>query len=249
MAATAKGIFDRGRRNAGDGRHLVEDLLEGEVFAAEDVAAAGRAFGERGDVGARDFGDIDEIEAGVDVGGKFAVEEVDEDAAGGRGLAVVGADGGGGVEDDDLLAVLGCACNGFLLGEELGALVVADHVGERDGRVFVDDDAVGAEVHGGDAGGVDEALDAGFAGHAQQLARAVDVGAVHGGGIGNPEAVVGGDVDDGVAAGEARRAKDRVGEIADDEFRRGCLRDWRGCWICGRGGAGLAPSAAKALAT
>ena len=81
---------------------------------------------------------------------------------------------------------------------------MADHVGERDGRVFVDDDAVGAEVHGGDGRGVDDALDAGLAGQAQQFAGAVDVGAVHGGGIGNPEAVVGGDVDDGVAAWRAR---------------------------------------------
>ena len=68
---------------------------------------AGIALGERGDVGACDFGHIDEIQTGVHVGGKLAVEEVDEDAAGGRGLQVVGPDGGGGVEDDDLLAVFG----------------------------------------------------------------------------------------------------------------------------------------------
>jgi hypothetical protein len=60
-------------------------------------------------VGAGDFGDIDEIEAGVDVRGEFAVEEVDEDAARGRGLAIVGADGGCGVEDDDLLPVFSSA--------------------------------------------------------------------------------------------------------------------------------------------
>src|SRR5208283_2611809 len=102
----SEGDFDRGRRNAGDGRHLVEDLLQGEVLAAKDVAAAGRAFGEGENVSARDFGDVDEIEASVDVGGKFAVEEVDEDAAGGSGFAIVGADGGGGVENDDLLTGL-----------------------------------------------------------------------------------------------------------------------------------------------
>ena len=42
-----EGNLDRGRGDAGDGGHLVEDLLEGEVFAAEDVAVAGRAVGER----------------------------------------------------------------------------------------------------------------------------------------------------------------------------------------------------------
>src|SRR5208337_86899 len=84
-----KGNSDCGRGNAGDRGHLVEDLLEGEVLTAEDVAPAGRAFGEGENVGTRDFGDADEIEAGVDVGGKSAIEEVDEDAAGGRWLAIV----------------------------------------------------------------------------------------------------------------------------------------------------------------
>jgi hypothetical protein len=121
----------------------------------------------------------------------------------------------------------------FLLGQKFGALVVADHVGERDRRVFVDDDAVGAEVHGGDARGVDEALDASFAGHAQQLARAVDVGAVHGGGIGNPEAVVGGDVDDGVATGQAQDLSEAGSErspttVAGDAFEIGEVAGFAG---------------------
>ena len=59
-------------------------------------------------------------------------------------------------------------------------------------------------------------MHAGFAGQAQQVARAVDVGAVHGVGIANPEAVVGGDVDDGVAAGERAVRRIQVGEVADD---------------------------------
>ena len=81
-------------------------MLEGEVFAAEDVAFAGASdVGVEGvGVGAGDFGDVDEVEAGVDVGGEFFVEEVDDDAAGWRGFDVGGADGGGGVEDDDGLA-------------------------------------------------------------------------------------------------------------------------------------------------
>jgi hypothetical protein len=73
-------------------------------------------------------------------------------------------------------------------------------------------------VHGGDARCVDEAFDAGLAGHAQQFAGAVDVGAIHGGGIGNPETVISGDVDDGVAIGECWLERGRVGEIADDSF-------------------------------
>ncbi len=46
----------------------------------------------------------------------------------GVGFAVGGADGGGGVEEDDVLAGAR-GLDGDLLGEELGALVVADHVG------------------------------------------------------------------------------------------------------------------------
>src|SRR5208283_3161102 len=112
-------------------------------------------------------------------GGKFAVEEVDEDAAGGSGFAIVGADGGGGVKNDDLLTGLR-SFDRFLFRQKFGALVVADHIAEGHWRVFVGDDAVGIEVHGGDARSVDEALDAGFACQTQQFAGAVDVGLIHG---------------------------------------------------------------------
>ena len=142
------------------------------------------------------------------------IQKVDEDAAGGRGLGVVGADGRGGVEDDDLLAVL-CGGNGLLFREELGPLVVADHVVDGDGRVFVDHNAVGAEVHGGHAGGVDDAADAGFARESEQVAGAVDVGAVHRVGIANPETVVGGYVHDGVATFKGRGVGIGLGQIAD----------------------------------
>jgi len=166
-------------------------------------------------VRAGDLGNVNEVEAGVDVGRELAVEKVDEDAAGGRGLSVVGADGCGRVENDDFLAVLR-GSNSLLLGEELGALVVSDHVGERYGRVFIDDDAIGAEVHGGDAGGVDDARDFGLTGEAEQVAGTVDIGEVHGVGIANPEAVIGGHVHYGIAAGECGGEGLGVGEIADD---------------------------------
>jgi len=212
-----KGDLGGRRRDAGDGGHLVEDLLEREVFSTEDVAVAGLAFGERGDVSAGDFGDIDEVEAGIHIGRKLAVEEVDEDAAGGGGLGIVGADGSRGVEDDDLLAGLR-GFDSFDFGEKLGALVVPDHVFEGDGRVLIDDQAIGAEVHGGDAGGIDEAGDAGFAGKAEELAGAIDVGAVHDGGIADPEAVIGGNVEDGITCGEGRFQAFGLEQIADNSL-------------------------------
>ena len=86
--------------------------------------------GQRGDMRARDFGDIDEIQAGIHVRGKLAIQKIDKDAAGGRGLGVVGADGRGRIQDHDLLAVLRGG-NRLLFGEELRPLVVAHHVVER----------------------------------------------------------------------------------------------------------------------
>ena len=96
-SCNGEGDLDRGRWDAGNGRHFVEDLLECEVFATQYLAAAGSALGERENVGAGDFGDIDQIEAGVDVRWEFGIEKVDEDTAGGRGLSVIGANGGCGV--------------------------------------------------------------------------------------------------------------------------------------------------------
>ena len=77
-----------------------------------------------------------------------------------------------------------------------------------------------AEVHGGHAGGVDEALDAGLARQPQQLARAVDVGLVHGRGIGNPEAIIGGHMDNRIAVLERGLQRGRIGEIADNGLAR-----------------------------
>jgi hypothetical protein len=72
------------------------------------------------------------------------------------------------------------------------------------------------EAHGGDRGGVDEARDVFFAGDAEQGAGAFDVGAVHGVGIADPEAVVGGDVEDSVAAADGVAEGVRFEEVADD---------------------------------
>ena len=108
------------------------------------------------------------------------------------------------------------ACDGLLLGEEFRALVVADHVVERDGRVLIDDGAVVLEAHGRDARRVDDACDANFARQLEQLARAVDVGGVHLLGIANPQAVVRGNVDQSIASGQRRSQLLRLAQIADN---------------------------------
>ena len=146
-----------------------------------------------------DFRYVDEIEAGIDVGGKLTVEEIDDDAAGGRWLYVHRADGGGGIEDDHLLPGAG-RFDSDLFAEEFGPLVVSNHVGKGNGGGFVDDGPIGFEAHGGDAGRVDGARDGLLASDAQEGAGSVDVGGVHAFWVAHPEAIVGGNMHQCVAA-------------------------------------------------
>jgi hypothetical protein len=75
-------------------------------------------------------------------------------------------------------------------------------------------------VHGGYAGGVDDAGDLGFAGEAEKVAGAINVGAIRGVGIANPEAIICGYVHYGVATGERWGEGLGMGEIADDRVAR-----------------------------
>ncbi len=137
----------------------------------------------------------------------------------GVGLRSFGPIGRGGIEDDDLLAALR-GFDRFLFGEELRPLVVTDHVAERYRRVFVDYDSVAAEVHGGHTRCVDEALNAGLARQPQQLARAIDVGLVHGRGIGNPEAIICRHMHNRIAVLERGVQRSKIGEIANNGLAR-----------------------------
>ena len=76
---------------------------------------------------------------------------------------------------------------------------MADHVGERNRRIFVCRTAVAGEAHGGDTGCVDDAAHAVFARGLQDGPRAFDVRAVHFFRIAHPEPVVGGDVENDLA--------------------------------------------------
>ena len=73
-----KGDFGCRRRDAGDGRHLVEDLLERQVFAAENVAAAWLPFRQCSHVCMSHLKHIHKVKPCVDVGRKFAVEKIDK---------------------------------------------------------------------------------------------------------------------------------------------------------------------------
>jgi hypothetical protein len=136
----------------------------------------------------------------------------------GVGLASFEPIGRGGVEDHDLLAGF-CALDRFLLGQELGALVVADHVGEETGvSSLTTMPSVRSAWWRRSRCRRRAARRPRGPGAAARACRRRWRGTWLR--VGNPEAVVGGDVDHGVAAGEGGLQRRRVGEIADMRFRR-----------------------------
>ena len=139
-----------GRGQAGDRAEFVENLFERQVLTAENVALAALAFFERRNVAAGALANVDQIQSGFHVGGKFSLQKVDDDAAGGSRLDVLLADRSGGIHGYHAHA----AAAGFernLFGHEFRALVVADHIGQGNGRIFVGGTAVSGESDGGDA--------------------------------------------------------------------------------------------------
>jgi hypothetical protein len=167
---------------------------------------------------ARDFVNIHQVQAGIDVGRKFAVQEIHNDAARWRWLDVIFAYGRGRIHHDNVCPGARCLHH-RLLGHELRALVVADHVGEHDRRLFVTQLAIRRESHGRDGAGVHHAADTLLSGGPDDIAGALDVGAIHLLRVAHPKAVIGGNVEDEIAALHAASKGFRVSEISGHELR------------------------------
>ena len=88
------------------------------------------------------------------------------------------------------------------LGEEFGALVCADHVGGGRRGVLVGGLAVPAISQRGDAGSINDPLDAGGEGGPHEMAGTIHVGAEHGRRIAHPQPVIGSDVKQRAATGD-----------------------------------------------
>src|SRR6185369_8434670 len=101
------GHADSWRGQAGDNRELVEDLFQRQILAAKDVALAAAALLQSSDVAQGALAHVNEIEPGIDVGRKFLLQEIDDDAAGGSGLDVTLADRSCGIDDDHVLSSAG----------------------------------------------------------------------------------------------------------------------------------------------
>ena len=194
----------------------LQDLFEGQVFATEDVAFAGRSSFSGEDVALGDIARIDQIQAGIDESGQTVGEKIDNDLAGGRGFPIVVADGSGRVDDDDWQTGAGLF-ESDLLGKPLGALVVASHIGDGDRAVFV---AVLTLRHAdtADGAGINDALDAGTFSGGEQIASAFDVGGVEIGRMLRPEAVIGGDMVDEPATLDGASEGIGIAEVASDPF-------------------------------
>src|SRR4029077_2604094 len=111
------------------------------------------------------------------------------DLAGRGWFHVSGSDRGRRVHDD-----YGCAAlRGFphnLLGQKLRSLVMADHVGDCDGRVLLARRAVRGNADRGNTARVYDALHAGMPGGLEDIASALDVGLVELAGIRYAQAVI-----------------------------------------------------------
>src|SRR3954452_16264354 len=103
---------------------------------------------------------------------------------------------------------------GFEFAQELRPFVVPDHIRQRNGSLFVDDRSVGLEAHCGDAGCVDDALDANLTRQFQEFSRSIDVCGIHLLRVAYPEAVVCRDMNQSIAASERRPQLLRFTEIA-----------------------------------
>ena len=93
------GQADRRRGAASEAGDFGEDVLEAEIVTAEDIAFAGGALVESQQVAGGDIVHMDDVEAGIHIGGHAAGGGIVDHAAGGGGLDVAGADRGRRVDD------------------------------------------------------------------------------------------------------------------------------------------------------
>ena len=185
-------------RNSGE---FAEDLGQRQVFRSEDVTLAWLSVFASLKLAQGYVARVYDVQAGVDKGGHGAFQKIQNDRAGGGGLDVVISDRRGGIDDDDGQSG-GSELERFTLGKKLGALVGPRHLIERYGLVFIADAAM-RHADAANGTGVDDAIDAGFAGGFEHVAGAIDIGAVEFVLVAGPEAIIGSNVKDQAAAGSS----------------------------------------------
>ena len=110
---------------------------------------------------------INQVHAGCEIGPHAPFHEVHDDLAGGRRLDVPFSDRRAGVHDDHRQARPG-QFEDLLLGQILGPLVIARHLGERHRRLLRPRPPIGRQSDRADRAGVDDPLGAELTGGLQQ---------------------------------------------------------------------------------
>src|SRR5882724_1291395 len=212
------GNFQFGRGQTGNLRKRVEHVLQREILPTEQIAFSDFPFfGDEQVTGGAIF-DANKIEAGLDIAGHFAVQEIEDDFSGGRGLPVPRADGRGGHGDDDGQPAFRGA-EGFLFREPFRTLVVADHLFELGVREFIG--MLGAIYgDGGHGAGVDELLDARALCGVQKIFCAADVRIVDVLLAPGPQAVIRGDVEDALDVFHGAIERGGIAQVSGDIFER-----------------------------
>jgi hypothetical protein len=179
-----------GRGQSGDQGELGQNLLQGQVFATEDVSSPGSAAIVGEEMTACDVVHVHHVEHRVDVARHASVEEVDDEAAARRRGAIARAEGHRGLYERHGQS-FGRRPQHLVLRDVFGSLVRAEQVAQV--RVVGLGGRLSAR-HGGEpdrphGARVDDPPHAGRAGRGQHLASAVDVHLVEQLRITGPESI------------------------------------------------------------
>src|ERR1035437_7375694 len=207
---------DLGSFSSRDAREFLQDLRQGEILRAQDVALARQAALAGLPVALRGIADVHNVEPGIDEGRHVAIQEVEHDLARRGGLDVVIAHRGGRIHNHHGQPAVGKP-QGYLLGEKLGAFVISGHVLERHGRLFIAD-AAGRHTDAAYRAGIDDALDTCVLCSLQYIPGAIHVGAVQFAGIPGPQAVMSSHVEEQSAAGHRTFERRGVAQVSGDAF-------------------------------
>ncbi len=123
------------------------------------------------------FFHADKIQPCVDVAWHLAVQKIDDNFSGRRGLPIPRANGSRRHGDNHRRSTFGRVSH-LLLGKPFGALVVADHLVEPRLRRLVGR-LRAVDRDGSDGAGVNELLDTGALGSSQQIFCAAHVGLIN----------------------------------------------------------------------
>ena len=159
------------------------------------------------------FGNVDQVKTSIHIRGKLALQEIDDNTPGGRGLHVLLADRGRGIHHHNPHAAA-AGLQRQLLRHELRALVGTDHVRQRHGRILVGGMAISRKSDGRHARSVHHTAHPAFPRRFQNRASAVHVGAIHLVRIAYPQPVVGRHVKNRIAASHRFFQRRRIAQIA-----------------------------------